>query len=306
MSLPIFRAICRRAVVAGLAGLLLAACSPTSLIVRNVADELAAQGQASEEDLDLAREASPFYLKLAESVLRREPAHIGLATAVTGSFTQYAYAFVAFDADRLEATDAQGAQRLRQRAAHLYRRAQGHAMTALERQQPGFRAALVASLPHAEAKDWPVLPADQVGLAYWAAAAWGGWVSLATDEPEVVADLPLAARLAQLAWQADPTWGQGALAGLMGAFENSRPGGSPKSALPYFDQAIALGAGHNVGAFVGKAEGYALPSGDRALFEQLLQEALAIKDEAGSPLALSNEAMRRRAAWLLGRAGDLF
>lgn len=284
------------------AALLLAGCSARGLVVRNMADELAAQGQAAEEDLDLAREASAFYLKLAESVLRQLPEHNGLATAVTAGFTQYAYAFVAFDADRLEERDAQGAQRLRQRAARLYRRAQGHAMAALESRQPSFAAALASADP----ASWPHLEAEQVGLAYWAAAAWGGWISLSTDEPEVVADLPLAARLAQLAWQVEPGYGQGALAGLMASFETSRPGGSRQSALAYFDRAIALGAGRNAGAYVGKAEGYALPQGDRPLFESLLQQALAIKDEAGSPLALGNEAMRRRAAWLLGRAGDLF
>ena len=285
-----------------LIALLLAGCSARGLVVRNMADELAAQGQAAEEDLDLAREASAFYLKLAESVLRQLPEHNGLATAVAAGFTQYAYAFVAFDADRLEERDAQGAQRLRQRAAHLYRRAQGHAMRALESRQPGFAAALASADPAA----WPRLEPEQVGLAYWAAAAWGGWISLSTDEPEVVADLPLAARLAQLAWQVEPGYGQGALAGLMGRFENSRPGGGPESALVYFDRAIELGAGRNVGAYVGKAESYALARGDRAQFESLLQQALAIKDEAGSPLALGNEAMRRRAAWLLGRADDLF
>lgn len=285
-----------------LAGLLLAGCSPTGLIVRHAADELAAQGQASEDDLDLALEAAPFYLKLSEAVLRRQPDHVGLATAVASGFTQYAYAFVAFDADRREGSDAQGAQALRLRAARLYQRAQRHALAALEAQQPGFAAALAS----ADARHWPRLSGAQVGLAYWAAAAWGGWISLSTDDPEVVADLPLAARLAQLAWQVEPGYGQGALAGLMGSFENSRPGASRQSALAYFDQAIALGAGRNAGAYVGKAEGYALPQGDRAMFDKLLQQSLAIKDEPGSPLALGNEAMRRRAAWLLDRAGDLF
>jgi hypothetical protein len=38
-----------------------------------MADELASQGQADEDDLLLARDASPFYLKLSESMLRRTP-----------------------------------------------------------------------------------------------------------------------------------------------------------------------------------------------------------------------------------------
>ncbi|NTV11926.1 MAG: hypothetical protein HGA47_14335 [Zoogloea sp.] len=285
-----------------LAIVVLAACSPRQMVVRNVADELAAQGQSAEDDLDLAREASAFYLKLSESVLRQQPGHAALAQAVAGGFTQYAYAFVAFEADKLEATDAKGAQRLRERAAKLYRRAQRHAMAALEAGSPGFSQALAS----AESASWPKLRRDQVGLAYWAAAAWGGMISLSKDDPDVVADLPLAVRLAHLAWEADPDYGQGSLASLMGTFEAARPGGSRTQALAYFDRAIALSDGRNAGAYVAKAEGIAQPAGERAQFEALLHEALAIKDEPGSTLALQNEVMRRRAQWLLDTADELF
>jgi hypothetical protein len=278
---------------------LLTACSPRQMVVGSIADELAAQGQASENDLDLAREASAFYLKLSESVLRSDPGHRGLAESVAGGFTQYAYAFVAFEADRIEAKDAKEAERLRRRAAQLYRRAHKHAMAALEKEIPGFASAL--NSPQALK-----LSPTQVGLAYWAAASWGGWISLSKDDPDVVADLPQAVRLTQLAWQADPAWGKGALTGLLATFEASRPGGSQQQALVLYDQAIAQGGGNNAGALVGKAEGYAQPAGDRALFESLLRQAVAIKDTPDSPQALQNEVMRRRAAWLLEQAPDLF
>lgn len=47
----------------------LSSCSTQSLITRAMADALASQTQSNEEDLQLAREASAFYLKLSESVL---------------------------------------------------------------------------------------------------------------------------------------------------------------------------------------------------------------------------------------------
>jgi predicted anti-sigma-YlaC factor YlaD len=272
------------------------------MVVGSIADELAAQGQSAETDLDLAREASAFYLKLSESILRQDPGHRPLAESVAAGFTQYAYAFVAFEAEQVEAKDAKAAERLRQRAAKLYERAHRHAMTGLEKASPGFALALASP----QEKDWPKLRADQVGLAYWAAASWGGWISLAKDEPDVVADLPLAVRLAQLAWRVDPNWGQGTLTGLLATFEAARPGGSQKQALAWFDQAIAQSGGKSAGPLLGKAEGYAQPAGDRVLFESLLKQALAIKDEAGNPLSMQNEVMRRRAYWLLERADDLF
>jgi predicted anti-sigma-YlaC factor YlaD len=277
----------------------LSACSARQLIVRSMANELATQAQSQEDDLVLAREASAFYLKLSESLLREVPDNAPLSEAVATGFTQYAYAFVAFDADRLESRDSKGAQVLRERAARLYARAQRHAMAALEVQQPGFRAAL----ERRDASQWPRLKAEQVGLAYWAAASWGGLISLSKDQPDAVADLPLAVRLASLAYATQPSFGQGALAGLMANFEAARPGGSRAQALRYFDQAIALGGQLSAGPLVAKAEGVALPAADRTAFEDLLHQALAI---AAAHPGMQNAVMRERAQWLLFSADELF
>jgi len=247
----------------------------------------------------LAREASAFYLKLSESVLRETPGNLGLATAVVSDFTQYAYAFVQFEAERVETKDAQAAQKLRERAARLYQRAQRHAMTALEHQHPGFAAALASPTP----ANWPHLRPEHVELAYWAAASWGGLIALSKDQPNIVADLPLAIRLAQLGYLTVPQHGQGALASLMGSFEAARPGGSRQQAARYFDEAIALGQGANASAYVAKAEAIALPAGDRPAFDVLLRQALmAAKSSAG----LQNSVMRERALWLQAAADDLF
>lgn len=293
---------CARFVLLSLLVALLSACSPRMLLVRNVADELASQGQTEEADIMLARDAGAFYLKLSESVLRQTPGHLPLAEAVAGGFTQYAYAFVAFEADRTEAQDARAAQRLRARAARLYWRAHRHAMAALEFNNPDFVKALNRA-PVDHDVEVMRLPPDQVGVAYWAAASWGAYISLSKDKPDVVADLPLAMRLAQQAWISEPSRGQGALASLMGTFEAARPGGSLRQAQAYFDQAIDAGQGSNAGVYVARAEQLALPSGDRAAFEVLLRLALAISAEHRD---LGNEVMRERAQWLLDTADDRF
>jgi hypothetical protein len=277
----------------------LTGCSPKYLIVQGVANELAAQGKAAEEDLVLAREASAFYLKLSEALLREVPDNIGLSESVAAGFTQYAYAFVSLEADRIESKDIRMAQSLRERAARLYLRAHTHAMASLARTYPHLRQSLQSAHP----EQWPPLESAHIGLAYWAAASWGGYIALSTDSPDIVADLPLAIRLATLAYARSPHYGQGALASLMGTFETSRPGGSSEQALTYFDQAIALGDGRSAGAFVAKAEGIALPKGDRAIFEMLLHKALAAsKTHPG----LQNAVMRERATWMLSQADDLF
>ncbi|MFY8117047.1 MAG: TRAP transporter TatT component family protein [Roseateles sp.] len=288
-----------RLLVLLLAASLLSACSPRLMLVRSVADELASQGQAEEEDLLLAREASAFYLKLSESLLRQTPGHLALAESVAGGFTQYAYAFVAFEADRLESRDARAAQALRQRAARLYLRAHRHAMAALEQHHGG--AFLQRLQQSSAAQPLPPLPAEQVGVAYWAAASWAAYISLSKDKPEAVADLPLVLRLAEWAWATQPAHGEGALAGLLATLEASRPGGKAQRAETLFDQAIAAADGRNAGALVGKAETLALPAGDRAAFEALLRQALAVPGQS-----LGTQVMRQRAQWLLDSADDLF
>ena len=294
----------RACVVAGaLAGLgLLAGCAPQTLLLRGVADQLSAQGSAAEDDLGLAREASAFYLKLSESVLIQTPGHLPLAVAVAGGYTQYAYAFVEFEADRIESRDVKAAQALRARAARLYARAHRHAMAALEQQTPGLARSLAAA-GSALPGDSERLPADQVAVAYWAAASWGASIALSKDQPDAVADLPQAIRLAHRAWARDPDFGAGALATLMGQFELARAGGSHEQAVAYFDRAVAAGGGRSAGPYVAQAEALALPAGDRATFEARLRTALAV---AAAHRDLANEVMRARAQWLLDTADDRF
>lgn len=284
----------------GAVGVLLAGCAPQQLLLRVAADQLTAQGSATEDDLGLAREASAFYLKLSESVLVQTPGHLGLAAAVAGGYTQYAYAFVEFEAERVEARDAKAALALRERAARLYARARGHALAALRQQSPG----LVESLSATPSATTPQrLPAEQVPVAYWGAAAWGAYIAMSKDKPEAVADLPQAIRLAQAAWARDPNFGEGALATLMGQFELARAGGTRQQAQAYFDRAVAAAAGRSAGPYVAQAEALALPAGDRAAFESLLRTALTV---AASHRSLANEVMRTRAQWLLDTADDRF
>lgn len=277
----------------------LSACAPRLLVVNAMADELAGQGQGGESDLLLVRDASPFYLKLSESLLKQTPGHTKLAEAVASGFTQYAYAFVSFEAEKIEPVNAGAAQALRERAAQLYLRAHRHAMTALAQQSPGFSEGLFSPVP----ANWPRLSDAQVGLAYWAAASWGGFISLSKDSPEAVADLPVALRLAGLAYAKNPDHGEGGLAGLMGNFEAARPGGSRSQALAYFDQAIHVSRGTAAGFYLGKAESLALPDGDKVAFTALLQRAL--EASAAHP-SLENEIMRERALWLSSRIDELF
>lgn len=286
---PLLLALCLALCLAALTG-----CSTLrQAALSSAADQLAAQ--TDEEDLGLAREASAFYLKLSESLLAEQPGHLGLASRVCSGFTQYAYAFVAFEAEKLASQDARAARQGRERAARLYARAQRHGLAALQQRHPHLVEQLTSGAP------LPPLAADERALAFWSAAAWGAGIALSTDDPERVAELPAVARLADWLADAEPGWGEGSLQALLGTLEAARPGGSAERARAHFDAARRHGEGRNAGVFVAEAE--ALASADRGAYETLLRQALAA---AAARRTLANDVMRERASWLLATLDERF
>ena len=287
---------------------LLASCaSVEQQLLQTAGNAIALQGGASEDDLEIAQHASAFYIKLSESMLSAAPAHLPLALSTTSTLTQYAYAFVSTPADQIESQNAKQAYALRKRAALLYARAKSHGLKALELQQPGLIAALAAgSAPPTPALNHQphlTLKPELTGLAYWSAASWAGEISLSKDSPEVVADLPQVIALASLAYAAQPQYGDGALASLMGTLEMAKAGGNKKKALDYFDLALEISHRNDPAALVSKAENYALVMSKPELFESLLKEALACTPHKND---VATQVMRTRARWLLEHLEDYF
>lgn len=283
-----------------IASLALVGCSTQRLAASLVADQLAAQSADQDDDLELTRDAAPFFLKFGEAVLAKVPDHAALAETLAAGFVRYAWAFVAFEADRIEGRDLAEATRLRKRAAQLYLRAERHAMRALEIHYPGIATRLAAA---GSSTDPVVLDPKHAGLAYWGAAAWGARISLSKGEAEAVAQLPAATLLVATLTRCCLSWGDGAVASLAGSFEAGRPGGSAEQAMRWFDQAASLSNGKLAAVPLARAEALSLPTGDRATFERLAREAIAI---ALKHPGADNQIMLTRARWLLDTIDDRF
>ncbi len=89
----------------------------------------------------------------------------------------------------------------------------------------------------------------------------------------------------------------------------ARPGGSGDPAIrsrQHFDRAVALSGGGQASPFVAYAEAVSVQKQNRAEFEQLLNQALAIDVNAHPEWRLVNLVMQKRARWLLARIDDLF
>jgi predicted anti-sigma-YlaC factor YlaD len=287
---------------------LTSACSFKRVAVNQVGNALAGGGTtfASEDDPALIRDAAPFSLKLMESLLAESPNHKGLLLALTSGFTQYGYAFVQPEADELETRDMAGAAVLRDRARKLYLRARHYGLRGLEVNHRGFQEKFRHDAPLAVRQ---ATKAD-VPLLYWTAAAWGACISISKDRTDVVADVPKVQALIERALALDETFDHGAIHSFLISYEMARPGAKPAEAVAlakqHFDRAVALGAGKLAGPLVTYAEAVCIQKQQRAEFEKLLKQALAIDVDQLPDTRLVNLVMQRRARWLLSKVDELF
>lgn len=283
------------------------ACSLRTLAVNQLGAALAqgSAGWASDDDLELVGDATPFALKTMESLLASSPDNRDLLLAAAAGFTQYSYVYVACEADYTEGRDLAAAGVMRERAKRLYRRAIGYGMRGLSIGQGDF----AVRLRRDAAATLRSRNTDDVPLLYWTAAAWGALISLAKDNGEVAGDLPLVEAMMLRARDLDPTFGDGAIWDFFITLEGGKPaaaGGSVERARQAFDRAVAVSEGRRAAPYVNLAEGVSVATQDRAQFEVLLGQALAVDADAVPEQRLANLVAQKRARWLLARIDELF
>jgi len=283
-----------------------AGCSLKSLAVGGLSGALSgtAEAFAREDDPEIVRGAMPFALKAIEGVLLDDPENEPLLSAASAGFGLYAYAFVQLDAERLQDTDYEAAEALRARAIALYRRARDYALRGLELRHAGITAALRAQPDEAVR----ALGKDDVELSYWAGGTWGLAISLGKDDPALLADLDAVRALLRRALELDEGYLEGALHEAMIPVEGlpAAMGGSVARARTHFQRALELSGGKRSSLYLKLAENVSVPAQDRAEFESLLRQALAVDLDAAPDQRLANRVSQARAAYLLDKIDDLF
>jgi hypothetical protein len=284
----------------------LAGCSGIATSVMADALSSGTGGSLSrDDDPELVRDAAPFGLKTMESVLDSQPQHLGLLTSLCSGFTQYAYAFVAQDADALDfAGKSLDARVKRDRARKLLIRARDYGLRGLEVRSPGITQKL-KSMKDLSAALVSVKKED-VALVYWTAASWALAVSNGKDDLSLVAELPASEALMKHAMELDETWGDGAVLEFFVSFESSKPGGTVANAKKFLDRSIELSHGTHLGVQVAWAEGPLVDAQKRDEFELALKKVIAADAGADPNSRLANTIAQRRAKLLLTYADDLF
>jgi predicted anti-sigma-YlaC factor YlaD len=287
--------------------LALPGCALRQALVNRVGDALADGGEvyASDPDVELVGAATPFGLKLLESLSAESPSHRGLLLALARGYTQYAYVWVEAPADVLEPHNLAAAYAERVRARNLYLRARDYGLRGLELAHPRLREHLARNPREAVG----ALSAREVALAYWSAAAWGAAISLSKDDPARLAELPAVRALAARALELDEGFEHGSPHVLALSLVMSGSGSDTdrrREAHRHLERAIALSGGYEAGPYVAYAEAVSIPLADRGEFETLMASALAVDPDARPADRLANTFFQRRARWLRERADELF
>jgi predicted anti-sigma-YlaC factor YlaD len=289
----------------------LGAMSGCALVKRKavgmVASTLASSGDVftRDDDPELVGEAIPFGLKLYESLLDSSPRNKDLLIATCSNFTQYGVAFLETRALELgEAQHHDEVAHLNDRALKMYLRAKGYCMRAMDVRFPGIGEKLLKDPAAALAK----ARKDDVPLLYWTAASWGSAIGLGLDKPELVIDVPTVRAIADRALALDEAWSKGAVHEMFISLESvpEALGGSVERARGHFKRAIELEKGLSPGPYVALAMGVSVPAQDRAEFESLLKEALAVDPQKDPKNQLVTLVQQRRARALLDHADTLF
>lgn len=284
---------------------LASACSVKKFAVRQVGDALASGPSTFETDpdVDLVGEALPFSLKFVESLLDITPRHRGLLVTAAKGFALYALAYVDTPGEIIADEDYLEGKRLRERAKRLYLRSLAFSMRALEVAYPGISEEFGSSPRSAAGR----VSKKHIDLLYWAGAALA--LSISTDPT----DAPMVVRLREVdamlerALELNETWDRGAFHEFRLSLEAAKPGGGTESVMEAsYRRALELSAGERAGLFVTYAEARAIPEQDRALFDEMLDKALAVDADAHEQYRLLNHIAQRRARWLRSKVDDLF
>lgn len=283
-------------------------CSIKSMAINTIGETFAEGSNvfASDEDPELVRDALPFTLKMFEMLLESSPENRGMLLQACSTFSQYAVAFVAADAEVAELADYDysAADVHKTRARRMNVRARNYCLRRIELDYPG----LTSRLQEAPETAVSELGVEDVETVYWLGGSWAMAISLGLGEPALVADIPVVNALMARALELDEDFNRGALHTAFITLESLPEvlGGSQERARAHFRRAVELSEGLDASPYLSLATGVSLANQDRAEFESLLESALAVDPDDEGSIRLANVLSRRRATLLLDHADELF
>ncbi|MDB4986380.1 MAG: hypothetical protein JWN04_1558 [Myxococcaceae bacterium] len=262
-------------------------------------------------DYDLAGVGTPGAIMQLEAFLAVSPDNEDLALNLAKAYVGYATGWVENDYEvAYAAGDMDKSDRLRQRARLLYLRARNLALHALRKRDAGVDAALKTNSPEKLADYLKQQYTDKgdVGPVFWTGLAWGAAINMSLDQPDLIAELPIAKAFVERAKELDDGFFNGGAYIFLGSMEAAFPaamGGNPEKGRELFEQGLKRTERKNHMLLVNYARIYAVNTQNRELYVKLLNEVIDAPD-LGNAVRLSNKVARRRAERYLALTKELF
>ncbi|WP_319409806.1 TRAP transporter TatT component family protein [uncultured Desulfosarcina sp.] len=293
---------------------IMVACSPRTLIVRQMTDmvDVGITAFERDSDLDLVERAIPAHIKLLEAMLANSPDDRRLITLLSRLYGSYGFGFVE---TRLETAlfvpPSQGAAEpdiasLKGQLNRTYEKGMEYALDALDKRVPGVRPAFakVATIaPYLEQMD-----KDDAAPLFWYGFNLGAWVNRNLDSIRAVSRAHVARKVMERVIELDPAYNHGGAHLFLLAYFGSRPpmmGGSQENALDHYHRLKQIaGNDYLLGdLFYGR---FCLQQQqDREGFVDLMQRIID-HPAADNDMALYNAIAERRAGIYLGAVDTLF
>lgn len=242
-------------------------------------------------DPETVESGAPAYLLMIDGLIKRHPDNIRLLQTGSKLYTAYALVFVSEPVRVKKMTDKALDYGLR--AICLTR---SDACNLIKQDFASFSSVM------AEMKT------DDLPSLFSFATAWAGRIQAHKDDLSAVARLSRVKLTMQRIIELDDAYADGACHMYMGIFETLLPpalGGKPEQGRQYFERALSLSQGKNLGIKVAFARHYARLVFDRELHDRLLHDVLNADPEVEG-FTLMNILAQREARQLLESAGDYF
>ena len=258
-------------------------------------------------DYDLAGEALPATIVQFEGILRVIPDNDAILAQLSQAYMAYAYGWIEADVEALEFEgEYDEADTQRRRTRTMYLRALDLTRHRIRLRNEDIDVAVRGTVEDLEA--WlygAFVEKEDAELLLWHGYAWGSYINSAKDDMEAVADLAYAKAFVARSIELDPDYYNAAGYTFMGVATASEMAADMDEAKVYFEQALAATERRALQAQLNMARHYAVKTGNRELFDTLLEEVM----DAHDPLPearLANRMARERAALYIENADQLF
>ena len=282
-----------------LTGLLGAACvalgaAGCASIVSSATGGLAASLSSAilnQDDPETVRDGAPAYLLMLDSFVQESPDDAAMLRAAAELYAAYGIVFT---------DDPERAKRLTSRARSYGRQA----LCAANRNTCDLWGMPFEQFAHS----LDGTRADDTEALYTAGLSWLAWIQAHRGDFAALAELPYVAVVLERVRALDGDFRPGDVERYLAIMNTLRPpalGGDFDKGRDYYEKAIALSGGADLGIKVDYANYYARTLYDRELHDRLLNEVLAA-DPVQPGRTLFNTLAQRQARQMLDSADDYF